>query len=186
MRLIVGLGNPGSEYAKTRHNAGFMAIERLAQRYHLTGTKSKFHASVLEGRIDGHRVALMQPTTFMNRSGLSASEALRFYKLQAHDMMVLVDDIALPMGRMRLRPEGSAGGHNGLKDIEQKLATATYPRLRLGIDPPGRVPQVDYVLHKFSPDQIRKLDPMLDRACDAITCWLADGIELAMTRYNSE
>ncbi len=186
MRLIVGLGNPGSEYAKTRHNAGFMAVERLAQRHAITGVKTKFHAGVLEGVIAGEKVVLMQPATYVNRSGLAVGEAVNFYKLDLADLMIIVDEVALPVGRIRLRPEGSAGGHNGLKDIQQKLGGPAYPRLRIGIDPPGRVPQADYVLSRFSTEQSIKLDAVLDRACDAIECWITHGIDQAMTGYNSQ
>ncbi len=191
MKLIVGLGNPGPEYAKTRHNAGFMAVDRLAQRHGFAGPKSKFHAGVLEGAIgvggDLHRVLLMQPTTYMNRSGLAVGEARAFYKLEPADILVLVDEAALPLGSIRLRASGSPGGHNGLKDLERALGTRDYPRLRIGIDPPpGRVPQADYVLGKFTADQLDALDPALTRACDAVETWLAEGIDAAMNRYNTK
>lgn len=184
MKLIVGLGNPGTQYAHTRHNAGFMAIDRLANRHAIAGVKSRFHAGVLEGRIAEEKVLLMQPTTYMNRSGLAVADAVSFYKIEPSDLLVLVDDIALDCGQIRLRASGSAGGHNGLSDIEQKLGTRDYPRLRLGIDPRGRVPQVDYVLGKFNPDQLDRFDPALWRACDCTEAWLRDGIERAMTMYN--
>lgn len=186
MKLIVGLGNPGTQYANTRHNAGFMAIDRLATRHGLSGARVKFHAGVLEGPVVGEKCILMQPTTFMNRSGLAIAEAIRFYKLELSDLMVLVDEVALPLGRIRMRPSGSAGGHNGLIDIEQKLSTREYPRLRLGIDPPGRIPQTDYVLGRFTAEQRDQLEPALDRVADAIECWIQEGIEKAMSLYNAE
>ncbi len=185
MKLIVGLGNPGAEYAKTRHNAGFMALERLAKRHGVTGVKTRFHGGVLDGHVAGHRCMLIQPMTFMNRSGLTVGEAVGFYKLELEDLLIVVDDVALPVGSIRLRATGGAGGHNGLSDIEQKLGTPDYPRLRIGIDPPGRAIQSDYVLGRFSPDQLDKLDPALDRACDAIEAWLNDGIDKAMTLFNA-
>ncbi len=188
MKLIVGLGNPGPEYARTRHNAGFMAIDRLATRHGLSGAKSKFHAGVLEGAIAGDKCVLLQPVTYMNRSGLAVGEAVAFYKLALSDLLIVVDDVALPVGRLRLRAGGSAGGHNGLADIERALGTSEYPRLRIGIDPPtsggGRVRQHDYVLGRFSPDQVLKLEPLLDVACHAIESWIADGIAKAMSLYN--
>ncbi|MEM9751867.1 MAG: aminoacyl-tRNA hydrolase [Planctomycetota bacterium] len=189
MKLIVGLGNPGPQYAETRHNAGFMAIDALARRHGLTGERGKFHALALEGAIPAggglHRVALLKPITFMNRSGQSVQEARAFFKLEPADILVLVDDIALPTGGLRLRATGSAGGHNGLKDIERVLGTRDYPRLRIGIDrPPGRIPQVDYVLGKFSADEADALAPALTRACDAIESWLVDGTEITMTKFN--
>ena len=135
MKLIVGLGNPGSEYAKTRHNAGFMAIDRLATRYGLTNPKTKFHAGVLDGHIQDHRCVLLQPMTFMNRSGLAVGEATRFYKIDPEiDLLIIVDDVALPLGQIRIRPEGGPGGHNGLVDVERALGTRAYPRLRIGFD----------------------------------------------------
>jgi PTH1 family peptidyl-tRNA hydrolase len=188
MKLIVGLGNPGSEYAQTRHNAGFMVLDRLAERQGLAGgrPKVKFHSATLEGAIAGERCVLLRPMTFMNRSGLAVGEAVTFYKLALSDLLVVVDDWALPVGRVRLRAEGSAGGHNGLADIERALSGAAYPRLRVGIDPPGVVPQMEYVLGAFTAGQRALLDPALDRACDAVACWITAGIDEAMTRYNAK
>ena len=185
MKLIVGLGNPGPEYAQTRHNAGFMVVERLANRLGLSGAKTKFHAGVLEGRMAGEKVVLMQPMTYMNRSGLAVGEAASFFKLEPSDVLVVVDEVQLPVGRIRLRACGSAGGHNGLTDIQRALGTTAYPRLRVGIDPPGRAPQVDYVLGRFTEEQRQALDPALDKACDAIECWAAEGIEKAMSLHNA-
>jgi PTH1 family peptidyl-tRNA hydrolase len=185
MKLIVGLGNPGTEYARTRHNAGFMVVDRLATRHRLTSPRTKFHAGMLEGPIAGDKCVLLQPVTYMNRSGLAVGEAVGFYKLPLSDLLVVVDDVALPVGRMRLRAGGSAGGHNGLSDIERALGTSEYPRLRIGIDPPGRAPQRDYVLGRFSPDQLLKLDPMLDIAANAIEAWITHGIAKAMSLYNA-
>jgi PTH1 family peptidyl-tRNA hydrolase len=168
-----------------------MALDRLAIRHGLAisggggRAKSKFHAGVLEGFIHHKKVLLMQPMTFMNRSGLSVGEAVKFYKFAPEDLLVLVDDVALDVGTIRLRAAGSPGGHNGLKDIERVLATRDYPRLRLGVGPkPPRVSQVDFVLGRFTDDQLADLDPTLDQAADCIERWLTDGIEKAMTRYN--
>jgi PTH1 family peptidyl-tRNA hydrolase len=185
MKLIVGLGNPGPQYAQTRHNAGFMVLDRLAQRHGLAGPKAKFHAVTLDGSIASQRCVLLQPVTYMNRSGLAVAEAVAFFKLDLPDLLIVVDDVALPCGRIRLRPEGSAGGHNGLSDIERALGTAAYPRLRIGIDAPGRIAQADYVLGRFAPDQWPKLDAALDRACDAVECWIKTDITQAMTQFNS-
>ncbi len=186
MKLIVGLGNPGSEYVKTRHNAGFMAVERLAKRHGISGVKSNFHAGVLDGQVAGHRCLLVQPMTFMNRSGLTVAEAVNFYKLDLQDLLVLVDEAALPVGTIRLRASGSAGGHNGLSDIENRLGTQDYPRLRIGVESPTRASRKDFVLGRFSEDQLAELDPALDRTCDAIASWLNDGIDKAMSLYNAE
>lgn len=188
MKLVVGLGNPGAAYEGTRHNVGFDVVARLARRYAPGETaRSKFHGVVLEGRIDFEKVLLIQPTTYMNRSGLSVAEAVRFYKLDpAEDLMVLVDELALPCGAIRIRPAGSAGGHNGLSDIQQKLGTDAYPRLRIGIDKPGQIPQKDYVLGKFRPDQRELVEPALDDAAEAVACWALEGLDAAMNRFNKK
>lgn len=186
MKLIVGLGNPGREYDQTRHNAGFMVVDRLSSRHSLGPARAKFHAGVIEGRIAGERVMLMQPTTFMNRSGLAVGEAARFHKLEPSDVLVVVDDVALPVGTIRMRASGSAGGHNGLSDIERVLTTRDYPRLRIGIDPPGRAPQKDYVLSRFTRSQLQALEPAMDQACDAIESYLTHGIDKTMSLFNGK
>ncbi len=209
MKLIVGLGNPGPEYAQTRHNAGFMAIERLAQRHGMGasgstsgttsgatsgggsggasgGVKHKFHAGVLEGRIADHKVLLMQPMTYMNRSGLSVGEAASFYKLDPADILVLVDEVALDRGTIRLRAEGSPGGHNGLADIQRALGTPAYPRLRIGVGPQGRAPRKDFVLARFTDSQLAEMQGVFDRCADAIESWLRDGIAKAMSLHNAD
>lgn len=190
MKLIAGLGNPDAEYARTRHNVGFMIVEALAARHGISGPKTKFHAQVVEGTIAEQRVMLMQPTTYMNRSGLAVGEAAAFYKLEPDQVMVVVDDTALPLGHLRLRGAGSCGGHNGLADIERALGSDRYARLRFGIGAPRTadghpIPQRDYVLTRFTADQQKEIEPSMDAACDALACWLTDGIDLAMTRYNT-
>lgn len=186
MKLIVGLGNPGAEYADTRHNVGFDVLDRLA-RFLAPGAvaRAKFHGALIETQADDHKLLLLKPTTYMNRSGLAVAEAIRFYKMDpASDLLVLVDDVALECGIIRLRGDGSAGGHNGLTDIEQKLGSRTYARLRIGIDTPGQIPQKDYVLGKFRPDQRERLEPALNDAVDATRCWLREGLTTAMNRFN--
>jgi len=184
MKLIIGLGNPGLEYEKTRHNAGFLLAQRLASRHGFSAEKLKFHAGMTEGAIAGQRVAILRPMTYMNKSGLAVGEAAAFYKVPPADILVLVDDLALPCGQIRLRAEGSAGGHNGLTDVARALGTMKYPRLRIGIDPKGIIPQADYVLGRWTPDQWAKTDPALDVGCKAVECWLKDGIDKAMTQFN--
>ena len=200
MKLIVGLGNPGPEYSKTRHNAGFMLVEKLATRHNLTGVKHKFHAGVLDGELlagpsggpmSPHRCILMQPTTYMNRSGLAVGEAVQFYKLEPEtDLLVLVDDLALDVGTIRLRGEGSAGGQNGLADIERALGTRKYPRLRIGIGPNAinghKIPQKDFVLSPFTGDQQAELDHALDKGVKCIESWLTDGLEKTMSVFNAK
>ena len=200
MRLIVGLGNPGREYVATRHNIGFEAVERFAFRKTLMGSpgefdrvsRSKFDGLCVDGSVSlsggtSDKVLLLKPMTFMNLSGRAVHQAMAFYQLGPADIMIVLDDIALPCGKIRLRAGGSDGGHNGLKDIARVLGTQQYPRLRVGVDaPPQRVPQSDYVLGRFSDEQHRRVDPALDRAVDALTCWMERGIEPAMSLFNAD
>ncbi|MFO0874790.1 MAG: aminoacyl-tRNA hydrolase [Phycisphaerales bacterium] len=204
MKLIVGLGNPGPEYDRTRHNVGFEVVDRLARRHSdpaVAGpARSKFGGLLLEARFDvpprarsggiddadSSRVLLLKPLTYMNRSGQSVGEAVRFHKLDpSKDLLVIVDDLALACGVIRLRDRGSAGGHNGLADIELALGTDAYARLRIGIDPPKAIPQSSYVLGHFRPDQRERLEPALEDAVKAAACWATEGISTAMNRFNS-
>lgn len=189
MKLIVGLGNPGPEYERSRHNIGFVVLDHLARR-HAPGevARSRFHAVVIETMFDDEKVLLIKPLTFMNRSGLTVSEAVRFYKLDpAADLLVIVDDTALPGGVIRLRPEGGAGGHNGLSDITQKLGGPDYPRLRIGIDaPPENIPLKDYVLGKFRPDQWELVETAAHTAAAAAHHWAAQGATKTMNRFNQK
>ena len=147
--------------------------------------RSKFHGAAIDATIGEEKVVLLKPLTYMNRSGLSVSEAVNFYKLDpAADLLVLVDDMALPCGVIRLRPEGSAGGHNGLADIEQKLGDTRYARLRIGIDSRGQIPQKEYVLGRFRDDQWPLVDAAMNDAVDAAACWCVKGINEAMNRFN--
>jgi PTH1 family peptidyl-tRNA hydrolase len=188
MKLIVGLGNPGPQYERTRHNAGFLAVDRLARR-HMPGAipKGRFNAALTDGAIAGERCILFKPTTYMNGSGAAVLQAVGFYKLDpAADLLVIVDDVALPTGFLRLRPAGSAGGHNGLADIERALGTETYARCRIGIDAaPPFMDQADYVLGRFTSEQWSAMDPALDRAADAAETFITSGITTAMNRFNS-
>ncbi|HEX4793240.1 MAG TPA: aminoacyl-tRNA hydrolase [Humisphaera sp.] len=200
MRLIVGLGNPGREYVGTRHNIGFEVIDRLSQRLGWTFSagefdrlaKTKFDGLAMDGATtaaDGQslKLLLLKPLTYMNLSGKSVQAAMAFYQLSPADVMIVLDDLALPCGRIRLRPGGSNGGHNGLRDIERALATSEYPRLRLGIDaPPPRVPGKDYVLGRFSDEQQKQIGPAVDRAASAVLCWAENGIQTAMNRFNAD
>ncbi|MEM7229925.1 MAG: aminoacyl-tRNA hydrolase [Planctomycetota bacterium] len=188
MRLIVGLGNPGPEYDRTRHNVGFDVIDHLARRYAPDEiARSRFHGATLDARIGGEKVMLIKPTTFMNRSGLSVSEAIRFYKMDAAtELLVIVDDVALPCGAIRLRAKGGDGGHNGLSDITQKLGTDTYARLRIGIDKPGQIPQKDYVLGKFRPEQREHVDDANNESARAAAFWVEHGILDTMNQFNKK
>ncbi|MHC4220466.1 MAG: aminoacyl-tRNA hydrolase, partial [Planctomycetota bacterium] len=171
---------------QTRHNVGFFVLDRLARR-HAPGAvaRSKFHGIVVEAEGGNDKTILLKPTTFMNRCGQAVAEAVRFYKLDpVADLLVIVDDTALPCGMIRLRADGGAGGHNGLADIEQKLGTDRYARLRIGIDAPGGIPQETYVLGRFRPEQRELLEPALEEAVDATECWMAHDIQEAMNRFN--
>ena len=187
MKLIVGLGNPGPEYTKTRHNAGFMVLDRLAERHGMGQVpKSKFHAMILEANIKGTKCVLMKPTTYMNRSGMAVAEAARFYKLApAEDVLVIVDEAALNTGTIRLRSEGGANGHNGLKDIQQKLGGQQSPRLRVGVGPKPTVMVLhDFVLGRFRDEEQPALASAIDKAADAVETFAADGIDAAMNQHN--
>jgi len=191
MKLIVGLGNPDRQYANTRHNVGFMAIDRLVVRNRLIdqgdAIKTKFHAHALQARLAGNPCMLLQPQTYMNRSGLTVGQAVNFYDIDpSTDLLIVVDDLALPIGKLRFRAQGQPGGHNGLADIQRVLATQAYPRLRIGIDPPGNTPHADYVLSRFSPQQQASLEPALETACDAIQCWIKSGTQTAMNQFNAK
>lgn len=186
MRLIVGLGNPGTEYAGTRHNVGFEAIEELAERHNIPVRKRALRSAMGDGTIAGQRVILVRPMTFMNLSGEAVSAVCRMYKIEPQEVIVIVDDIALPIGKIRLRPKGSAGGHNGLTSIEQHLHTRDYPRIRIGVGgaQPGRM--VDHVLGKFRSSEREAIAEAIERAADAVEMALAEGFEKAMNRFNQQ
>jgi PTH1 family peptidyl-tRNA hydrolase len=188
MKLIVGLGNPGPEYAGTRHNVGFDVIDRLARRFAPgAAPRSKFAGLAIDAEIGEEKCMLLKPMTFMNLSGRSVLEAMQFFKLEAsRDLLVIVDDLALPCGSIRLRPDGSSGGHNGLSDIGLKLGSNYWARLRIGIDPRGRVRQSDYVLGKFSPDQQPLADASMAEAALAAEAWATKGLQEAMNRFNTK
>lgn len=189
MKLIVGLGNPGPQYDKTRHNAGFMVVDRLLRRHAGGATpKGRFNAVVAEASVSGEKTLFMKPTTFMNLSGRAVGEAVGFYKIDPpNDLLVIVDDVALPTGQIRLRASGGPGGHNGLTDIQRALGSDNYPRLRVGVDAcPPYMALEDYVLGRFSPEQSAQLEPALDQAADAAEMFVARGVTAAMNRFNSK
>jgi PTH1 family peptidyl-tRNA hydrolase len=182
LHLIVGLGNPGAEYAKTRHNAGFLVAERLAERWRASWSyEKKFDARVAHSG----RVVLCQPQTFMNSSGEAVSRVLEFYQLPLKRLLVLVDDADLPLGEIRLRPRGSSGGHHGLESIEQHLGSRDYARLRIGIGRQAGAREITgHVLGRFSSTEIELMDKVLKVASDQAECWLDAGIQEAMSRFN--
>lgn len=200
MKLIVGLGNPGREFVGTRHNVGFEVLDRLAVKLGLVfnpadydrTARSNFEGLTLDGPATfasgkQERVLMLKPLTYMNLSGRAVQAAKAFYQLSNDDLMIVLDDVALPCGKIRVRPGGSTGGHNGLRDIERALGTRDYPRMRLGIDsPPPRVPQKDYVLGRFSEEQRKRINPAIDRAGEALLTWIESGIHATMNRFNAE
>lgn len=186
MKLIVGLGNPGRTHAKNRHNIGFLCLDRLARAYGLSFGRRQAKAKVTSGYVGGCKVLLAKPQTFMNLSGQSVGRLVRFYKVLLEDVLVVFDDLDLPLGTIRLRAEGGAGGHNGMRSIIQTLDTQAFPRLRVGIDrPPGRMDPADYVLTDFSTEEQAVVDEVLERAVAAIEMWLSQGIEAAMNAFNN-
>ncbi len=183
--LIVGLGNPGARYAATRHNAGFMVVDRLARRYGIAWRSERGPSLLGWGQLEGCSAGLMKPLTYMNRSGAAVAEIVRYYRIPLERLLVVYDDIHLPPGRIRLRPGGSAGGHNGVEDLIRALGTTAFPRLRIGIGnnfERGR--QADYVLSPFDEVEWPQIDKALERACQAAVTFACEGIEAAMNRYN--
>ncbi len=184
--LIVGLGNIGPEYADTRHNIGFMVLDYLAKKHDATFDSGR-HAFVTEIKTKGRTFVLVKPTTYMNLSGKAVGHWLNSLKLPPEQMMVITDDIAIPFGKIRIRTKGSAGGHNGLKHIEQTLGHNNYPRLRFGVgDNYHKGKQVDYVLSKFSEDEQPELQTLIEKAADSVIAFGTIGLERTMNQYNTK
>ena len=184
--LIVGLGNIGPEYADTRHNIGFMVLDYLAKKFDAQFETGR-HSFVTEIKTKGRTFVLVKPTTYMNLSGKAVSHWLNTLKLPAEQMMVITDDIAIPFGKIRIRTKGSAGGHNGLKHIEQTLGHNNYPRLRFGVgDSFHKGKQVDYVLSKFSEDEQIELQTLIEKAADSVIAFGTIGLERTMNQFNTK
>ena len=185
--LIVGLGNPGRGYKGNRHNVGFMLVDKLAS--HLGVTFRRMESQALMTKVDylEKRVFLAKPQTYMNSSGQSVSSLVRFYKVPFANLLVVYDDVDLPIGTLRMRPSGGTGGHKGVESILASLGTQEFPRLRLGIGrPPGRMEAADYVLHDFSRVELEALPTILDQGVEAVLTYVTEGLETAMTRYNAQ
>lgn len=184
--LVVGLGNPGAQYENTRHNAGFMVADGLAARAQAPIQRVRFKALTAAAELGGQGVLLMKPTTYMNLSGEAVGEAARFYKIPPDHVLVISDDVSLPLGRLRIRTGGSAGGHNGLKSIIQHLGTDQFPRLKVGVGgkPHPDYDMADWVLGKFQGEDKKTMDEAVKRAADAVECFLKDGPQKAMNRFN--
>jgi peptidyl-tRNA hydrolase, PTH1 family len=183
-KLIVGLGNPGSMYQGTRHNIGFEVVDRLAEGGPGARFQGKFDGLLAEADIDFHRVLLLKPLTFMNLSGRSVRQAVQFYKLDLADLLVVCDDLSLPLGRLRLRAGGTVGGQKGLRDIAAQLGTDQFPRLRIGLGERGPVDASDFVLGRFRSAERPIIDDALISACQAMAVWVTQGLPPAMNRFN--
>lgn len=184
--LLIGLGNPGDKYENTRHNAGYMVVDEIGNRKNLPIQKLKYKALTNTTELGGQKVLVMKPVTYMNLSGEAVRQAADFYKIPAERILVISDDTALAIGKLRIRKNGSAGGHNGLKSIIQQLGTDQFPRLRVGV---GEKPHPDYdladwVLGHFTGQDKKDMDASVSRAADAVECLLSQGLDRAMNRYN--
>jgi len=184
---MVGLGNPGAEYARTRHNVGFLVVEELARRVAANwNLEKKFESRIAKADRAGRKILFAEPQTFMNASGEAVGALINFYRVPIQQLLVIADDADLPFGEIRLRVKGSSGGHHGLESIEKHIGSREFARLKIGIGrtKDGRREITNYVLGKFSADETKLLEKVLQRAADQAECWVADGIEKAMNRFN--
>ena len=185
MKLITGLGNIGEKYCFTRHNAGFMVLDRWALQENLSfKTESKLKAATVKFKFNGEDIILAKPTTYMNLSGEAVRAIIDYYKIDIKDILIIYDDISLDLGKIRYRANGSDGGHNGIKSIIQHLGTKNFDRLKIGIGPQPNIPSENYVLGTFTKEQAEILKPTLSRAVSAVECYLTDGIEKAQNIFN--
>lgn len=186
MKLVVGLGNPGRKYDGTRHNVGFAVIDALAAGPSVGSSQSRFESEIAEWREGAEKILLMKPQTFMNLSGRAVRAAVDFYQLALVDLLVVCDDIALPLGKLRFRARGTHGGHNGLRDIQQHVGTTEYSRLRIGVDVPGEHNDaIDHVLGKFKPSEKPVIEDAIGLAVQAVAVWVGQGIQTCMNQYNA-
>jgi PTH1 family peptidyl-tRNA hydrolase len=183
-KIIVGLGNPGSRYAGTRHNVGFAVIDSLAASPHVGRFQARFQAQVAERMEGNDKVLLVKPETFMNLSGRCVRQIMDYYQLPLADLLVVCDDINLPLGKLRVRKKGTHGGHNGLRDIQNHLGTTEYARLRIGVDAPGE-DAIDHVLGRFRPGERAVIEDAVSLAVQAVCVWVEQGIEVCMNEYNA-
>ncbi|HEY86046.1 MAG TPA: aminoacyl-tRNA hydrolase [Chloroflexi bacterium] len=185
--LLAGLGNPGQKYSKTRHNVGFHILDKLAQSEGLTFDERRGKAIIARGNIEGVSVALVKPQTWMNLSGQAIAPIARFYKIPPERILIIYDDLDLPLAQLRIRQKGGAGGHKGMTSITQQLGSKDFPRIRIGIDrPPGQMPVEAYVLQKFTPSQWAKIEVTYQKTLDAIRDLVTHSVEYAMNNYNKQ
>ena len=185
--LVVFLGNPGPKYACTRHNAGFMAGEAMEKKLGVSINRLRFKALTADAEIGGEKVLLMKPQTFMNLSGEAVAQAVRFYKIPSEHVLVVSDEVSLPLARLRVRPKGSAGGHNGLKSIIAALGSDAFPRVRIGVGAPPHpdYDMADWVLSVFRNQDLEDMRAAADRAAEAVICYIGEGPEPTMNRFNA-
>jgi PTH1 family peptidyl-tRNA hydrolase len=184
MRAIVGLGNPGEKYEHTRHNVGFDVISIIAAKLNAPIKKLKFQGVIGETQLGGDKLVLIKPQTFMNLSGNSIYEIVRFYKIEPDHVIVIYDDLDLPVGTVRIRKQGGTGGHNGMKSIIYQLQTEEFPRIRIGIDKPEGDEVIDYVLHDFLKSEQEPIFEALQKAALAVECMIRENVDMAMNKYN--
>lgn len=184
MKIVVGLGNPGPNYRSTRHNVGFMVVEELARRFKVEKEKSKFDAIIGETKIGNETVLLVKPLTFMNLSGNAVQPLIRWYKLPLQDLLVIYDDLDLPVGELRIRAQGGHGGHKGMTSIMERLNTREIARMRIGIGRPENPDTINWVLGKFSSAERPLIDDAVNKTAEAVECWVINGIVRCMNTYN--
>jgi PTH1 family peptidyl-tRNA hydrolase len=184
MKVIVGLGNPGGRYEGTRHNVGFAVVDAVAEAPGAGRFQDRFQAEVAELREEGHKILLVKPQTFMNLSGQSVRQVVDFYQLPLEDLLVVCDDINLPLGKIRFRARGTHGGHNGLRDIQSHLGTTEYARLRIGVGAPEEDETIDHVLSRFRPSEKPVIQEAVETAVQAAAAWWDKGVEHCMNQYN--
>ena len=185
MRIVAGLGNPGRKYQRTRHNVGFDVVHEIARRHPVVSWKQKFDADICELWLDGDKLLLVKPLTFMNLSGRSIGRLMDFFQLELQELAVICDDMSLETGRLRWRGGGSSGGQKGLASVANHLGTQDFTRLRIGIDrPPGQMDPADYVLGRFRAPEQETMEHAIVTAADSVELWVAEGIDATMNRFN--
>jgi peptidyl-tRNA hydrolase, PTH1 family len=187
MKLVVGLGNPGRRYEGTRHNVGFLVVGELARKYSAGGVKTRFQGETADADLAGQKALLLTPSTYMNLSGASVLAARDFYKIPQEDLLVVCDDLNLPLAKLRVRAGGSAGGQKGLQDIIHRLGSEEFARLRIGIGaPPDGWSWPDFVLSRFTKEEVPAMELAIARAIEAIVVWAGEGVQACMNRYNGK
>lgn len=185
LKLICGLGNPGADYAKTRHNCGFMSVDRLAEKYGGSWQKTKFNAEICRAVIAGKRLLLIKPLTYMNNSGEALQKILAYYRAEPCELLVIYDDVDVPLGSVRIREKGGSGSHNGMRSIVRLLNSKDFPRMRIGIGPqPSRIDIVDYVLGRFRGEELEQIEQAVEKSVEAVETAVKDGLLIAMNRFN--